>query len=247
MREPSQVNSSTMPALAWKCDTSNDEVVGHFFAYLAVAEVLAEAPAERATIVGLVDGIMSTIVAHNYTLVDITGNATTWGHFGAVEITGFLLVAHRVTGKQAYLDALRPLLARGGPFAVGFPGAVANAQRLIPAERSFSDDELDFLAYWNLLIATADRNSSLVRAARRGIARSWDAVAGERAGLWDTMALAALMRTGGIPAAPRGLGRARDPAVAVADTLWSPPSRFGPSRTVLWAQGICTLVKSLHV
>ena len=29
---------------------------------------------------------------HNYTLVDITGNVTTWGHFGAVEITGFLLV-----------------------------------------------------------------------------------------------------------------------------------------------------------
>ena len=36
------VNSSTDPELAWKCDTSNDEVVGHYFAYLTVAELLAE-------------------------------------------------------------------------------------------------------------------------------------------------------------------------------------------------------------
>ena len=59
------VNSSTIPDLAWKCDTSNDEVVGHFFAYLAVAEVVAETPSEKKIITELVDGIMSTIVKHN--------------------------------------------------------------------------------------------------------------------------------------------------------------------------------------
>ena len=30
----------------------------------------------------LVDNITSTIVEHNYTLVDITGKVTTWGNFG---------------------------------------------------------------------------------------------------------------------------------------------------------------------
>ena len=36
------VNSTSNPDLKWKCDTSNDEVVGHYFAYLVVAELLAE-------------------------------------------------------------------------------------------------------------------------------------------------------------------------------------------------------------
>jgi hypothetical protein len=77
--------------LKWKCDTSNDEVVGHYFAYLTVAELLAETAEEKDIVTSLVDNITSTIVKNNYTLVDITGKVTTWGNFDPVEITGFLL------------------------------------------------------------------------------------------------------------------------------------------------------------
>ena len=69
-----------------------------------------------------------------------------------MEITGFLLTAHRVTGKQRYLDALAPLLAATGPYAIGFPAAIANGQITVPEDYNFSDDELDFLAYFNLLM-----------------------------------------------------------------------------------------------
>ena len=65
--------------------------------------------------------VVSTECWLHSTLVDITGNVTTWGHFSATEITGFLLVAHRVTGKEEYLDALEPLLERDGKFSIGFP------------------------------------------------------------------------------------------------------------------------------
>ena len=74
-----------------------------------------------------------------------------------MEITGFLLTAHRVTGKQRYLDALAPLLAAAGPFAIGFPAAIANGQITVPEDYNFSDDELDFLAYFNLLMVSTDR------------------------------------------------------------------------------------------
>ena len=140
-----------------------------------------------------------------------------------MEITGFLLTAHRVTGKQRYLDALAPLLAAAGPYAIGFPAAIANGQITVPEDYNFSDDELDFLAYFNLLMGATEamKNSSLIEAARAGIARSWDQIAPERAGIWNVMALACLMKTGGIPPAPLGIGRSRDPAKAVADTLWN--------------------------
>lgn len=227
------VNSSSHPDLKWKCDTSNDEVVGHYFAYLTVAELLAETAEEKEIVRSLVDNITSTIVANNYTLVDITGKVTTWGNFDPVEITGFLLAAHRITGKQEYLDALEPLLQKTGDYAIGFPTAIANGQIAVPESYNFSDDELDFLAFWNLLMGAVDNNSTVVQVARRGIARSWDIIAKERAGFWNTMALAALMKTGGIPAAPRGIGRTRDPAAAVQDTLWN--LRTWPLEWVEWA------------
>ena len=92
--------------------------------------------------VELVDNITSTIVKNNYTLVDITGQVTTWGNFDPVEITGFLLAAHRITGKQEYLDALEPLLSKTGAFAIGFPTAIANGQIVVPESYNFSDDEV---------------------------------------------------------------------------------------------------------
>ena len=181
----------------------------------------------------IVDNITSTIVKNNYTLVDITGEVTTWGNFDPVEISGFLLTAHRITGKQEYLDALEPLLEKTGEFAIGFPTAIANGQIVVPDSYNFSDDELDFLAYWNLLMGAMDNNSTVVKVARKGIARSWDVISKERAGIWNTMALAALMKTGGIPDAPRGIGRSRDPATAVNDTLWN--LRTWPLEWVEWA------------
>jgi hypothetical protein len=126
------VNSSSISSLKWKCDTSNDEVVGHYFAYLTVAELLAETVEEKATVTSLVDNITSTIVKNNYTLVDITGKVTTWGNFDSVEITGFLLTAHRITGKQEYMEALEPLLQKAGDYAIGFPTAIANGQIAVP-------------------------------------------------------------------------------------------------------------------
>ena len=111
--------------------------------------------------------------------------------------------------------------------------SIANGQRAIPSEYSFSDDELAFLAYANMLLGVQNNNSRLVQAARTGLARSWDVVAHERAGIWHTVALAALMKTGGIPPAPPGVGRPRDPAAAVADTLWN--LRTWPLEWVEWA------------
>lgn len=107
--------------------------------------------------------------------------------------------AHRITGKQQYLDALQPLLERDGDFSVGFPRSIANGQQVIPLEYSFSDDQLAFLGYGNLLLGARSSNSSasLVEVARKGVARSWDAVAHERAAIWNIMALASLMQTGG--------------------------------------------------
>jgi hypothetical protein len=38
--------------------------------------------------------------------------------------------------------------------------------------------------FWNLLMGAMDNNSTIVKVARRGIARSWDIISKERAGIW---------------------------------------------------------------
>ena len=40
--------------------------------------------------------------------------------------------AHRITGKQEYMDALEPLLQKTGDYAIGFPTAIANGQIAVP-------------------------------------------------------------------------------------------------------------------
>jgi hypothetical protein len=72
----------------WKGDTSSDEVAGHMFA-LAVVSWLSPLTQERALARQLLLNIVGGIVENDYGLIDITGNATTWGKWGPEFVNGF--------------------------------------------------------------------------------------------------------------------------------------------------------------
>ena len=64
----------------WKSDTSSDETTGHFFGYPLFFDFCADAE-ERAVLADHAGALAATIVEHDFYLVDMDGEPTTWGHW----------------------------------------------------------------------------------------------------------------------------------------------------------------------
>ncbi|MBR5409738.1 MAG: hypothetical protein IK104_03635 [Clostridia bacterium] len=114
--------------LEWKGETSSDELTGHFWASAWYYDLAAD-DAEKETVRTRIAEIADHILTHGFTLCDADGTPTSWAHFGpgdlnddeswcfekgvnALEILGFLLVAHHVTGDEKYLAVRKDLISR---------------------------------------------------------------------------------------------------------------------------------------
>jgi hypothetical protein len=109
----------------WRCDTSSDEVVGHYFFLDTYYAYVAETPAEKAAVVELTRNMTDHLVRNNFCLIDYDGRPTRWGNwspeflsqFGAwperglysLEMLTFLAVAEAITGDEKYAEAAETL------------------------------------------------------------------------------------------------------------------------------------------
>jgi hypothetical protein len=106
----------------WKCDTSSDELDGHFFLYACYYDLVAETEAERQPVREVVTAIIDHLLTHDFNLVDHDGKPTRWARFGpstlndpgwieerglnSLSILSYLAVAEHVTGEKRFRDAL---------------------------------------------------------------------------------------------------------------------------------------------
>jgi hypothetical protein len=152
----------------WKGDTSSDEVVGHYFAYLIYYNVAAT-DAERAEIRPYVERITDHILDHGYNYVGPRGTPTTWGVWApealnhqlrrigdrglnSLEVLSHLKVARHIVGKPRYDEALRDLIDNHS-----YETNTVLQKQVWPPERvNHSDDELAFLSYYPLLLLERD-------------------------------------------------------------------------------------------
>ena len=175
----------------WKGDTSSDEIVGHYFAYLVYFDLVAD-DSEKREIRAVVDRITSHILDHGYHLVDVDGKPTRWGWWAPEEIwqdpdeTGLralhllshLAVAYRITGTARYKTAFGELVSRHR-----YALLARNQKVSIPGHINHSDDELAFLSYYPLLLCEKD---PVLRAVIvEGLERSWQVERPERNPLWN--------------------------------------------------------------
>jgi hypothetical protein len=65
----------------WKNDTSSDETTGHFFGYPLYYDFCAD-QAEKAILADHLGALARTIMEHDFYLIDLDGEETTWGHWG---------------------------------------------------------------------------------------------------------------------------------------------------------------------
>jgi hypothetical protein len=65
----------------WKDDTSSDETTGHFFGFPLFHDLCARSDGERADVAEHAAALAGYIVDHNFTLVDLDGQPTTFGQW----------------------------------------------------------------------------------------------------------------------------------------------------------------------
>lgn len=184
----------------WKGDTSSDEIDGHYFAWGIYWDLAADA-AEKAAIEGAVRRVTDHILAHGFTLVDVDGKPTRWGVWAperlnhdpawraerglnSLEVLSYLRVAAHITRDPAYEAACRRLV-RDHHYALN-----TLRQRVLPgdfpgAEENHSDDELAFLAYYNLL--RYEKDPGLRGLYLASLERTWQIVRPEGCPLWNLL------------------------------------------------------------
>lgn len=103
----------------WKCETSSDEMTGHFFGFSTYYDLCADEKEKEEIKVALC-GIMDHIIRNNYRLIDHDGLPTTWACWNpnllnhddkwfferginSLELLAFLRVSYHVSGDEKYL------------------------------------------------------------------------------------------------------------------------------------------------
>ena len=109
----------------WKCDTSSDELAGHYFFYGIYYDLIAETEEEKMLVREVVADITDHLIRHGFYLQDHDGKATRWADFSpeffnsiwgwdqkglnSMMMLSFLNVAYHVTGDNKYLETARML------------------------------------------------------------------------------------------------------------------------------------------
>ena len=110
----------------WKCDTSSDELAGHYFFYAIYYDLVAKTPEEKQMVRQVVADITDHLIRNGFFLRDHDGKATRWGNFSpeflnsiwgwdqrglnSMMMLSFLKVAEHVTGDHKYAETAHMLM-----------------------------------------------------------------------------------------------------------------------------------------
>jgi len=148
----------------WRDDVSSDQYDGHYMAFHAYFEHIAQFdPEERARLEQQVRQVTDYLLDNNYQIPDWTGERTMWGWFdpdgvnndswGYLEsglyslmMLSFLKVTHYATDDELYLDHFRDLIENHG-----YLSNLLLQKKLWPDELNHSDDQLSAVAFYPIL------------------------------------------------------------------------------------------------
>ncbi|CAF1472555.1 unnamed protein product [Rotaria sordida] len=169
---PQWYPSPVYPTLQFQGDTSSDEIVGHEFVYPLVHDSLASSDDERQRAYILLFNITTNIMTHDWYLEGenhTRTNGVTWNPtelnddadrqddrgLNSLEILAFLLQTYAYSGDKRFLDGAE-LLINSYHYDVN----LINTKMIAVCDNNFSDDELAYLSYFNLVYAINTITSS---------------------------------------------------------------------------------------
>lgn len=148
----------------WKCDTSSDELDGHYFLYATYYDLVADTDEEKQRVRDVVTAITDHLIDHGYQLVDWDGQPTRWARFGpdlmnhdpdwaderglnSLSMLSYLKTAWHMTQDGKYQKAYEDLI-NNHSYLMNMLVPKVHAG---PGTGNQSDDEMAFMSFYNLI------------------------------------------------------------------------------------------------
>lgn len=181
----------------WKCDTSSDELAGHFFFYGIYYDLVAKTEEEKKAVRDVVGAITDHLVRHGYKLVDHDGKVTRWGDFSpeyfhsvygydqrglnSMMMLSFLNVAKHVTGDVKY-DKEAQILRDKHNYHI----FALHPKEFFPPENVVPwDGNLCLMSMYGLLKYETDPSRQLIY--RRALEIAWMHISKQKNAFWDAI------------------------------------------------------------
>ncbi|MBO9731390.1 MAG: hypothetical protein J7623_22310 [Chitinophaga sp.] len=207
--DPERWRDSPDPEWEWKGHTSSDEFVAYIWITAVLHEMVAETPEEKQRVTAFIDKIMTHILDHKYTLVDIDNKPTLWARWGPEYINWYpetigdrrlgsttiiagLQLAYALTGKERYKTEAYKLLNKYGYLKniqidyhkiKSTPGYLHMGIDMGTGGWNHSDDEMAFLTYW--VLNNYAFTDELKQQYKGAIRNHWEMERPEKNGLWN--------------------------------------------------------------
>jgi chloramphenicol 3-O-phosphotransferase len=181
----------------WKCDTSSDELAGHYFFYGVYYDLAAESEDEKELVRTTVRAVTDHLVDNGFLLCDHDGAPTRWGDFSpeflnsprgweqrglnSMMMLSFLKVAEHVTGDGRYAEAAR-MLRDEHQYHIN----AMQSKMYFPPDCVVPWDNNLCLLSWYGLIKYED-NPELLLLWRLGLEHAWQHISRQKNALWNLL------------------------------------------------------------
>ncbi len=188
----------------WKCDTSSDELAGHYFFYAIYYDLVAETEEEKAPVREVVAAITDHLIRNEFNLVDHDGTPTRWGRFGpdfletvygwdqrglnSLMMLSFLAVAEHITGDATYGETAA-MLRDEHAYHIN---AMEARPYFPPSSVVPWDNNLALLAFYGLM--DYEKDPELLIMYRRSLDLCWLFVSKQKNALWNVLYAACAQR-----------------------------------------------------
>lgn len=150
----------------WKCDSSSDELDGHFFGSAVYFDHVCRTEAQKNIVRTVVRRIIDHILKHDYNLVDHDGKPTRWARFSPADLNRspawaderglnsysvltYLSIAHHITADPKYREVFLKLALEHG---YGMNGMTQPRPLYGPDSPGHQpDDNMSFMNYYHLI------------------------------------------------------------------------------------------------
>lgn len=181
----------------WKCDTSSDELAGHYFFYGIYHDLVAETPEEKAAVKQVVADITDHLVRNGFMLRDHDGKSTRWGNFSpefcnsvwgwdqrglnSMMMLSFLNVASHVTGDAKY-EETAAMLRNEHNYHIN----AMHAKEFFPPENVVPwDNNLSLMSLYGLINYELD--PELLFMYRQSLEYAWLHISKQKNAFWNSI------------------------------------------------------------
>tara|TARA_R110002167_G_scaffold49412_33_gene144795 strand:+ start:5564 stop:7600 length:2037 start_codon:yes stop_codon:yes gene_type:complete len=179
----------------WKCDTSSDELAGHYFYYGIYYDLVAETKQEKDAVKKVVADITDHLIRHGFRLMDYDGKPTRWGNFepdyfnsiwgwdqrgiNSMVLLSFLNVATHVTGDPKYEEVAK-MLRDKEKYHIN----AMHSKEFFPPENAVPwDNNISLMSLYGLM--NYEKDPELLIMYRMSLENTWLHISKQKNAFWD--------------------------------------------------------------